>query len=408
MIVIKTTIFPILNYPIVKLLYITPYYKPSWYFGGPPRCIAEQAELLIRYSDYTIDVLTLNLNGNKKLFDSRKTVKQVIDGVTVHYLPHTPTPFYNYFLSRHLSNYADRLKDYDVVHIHGVFNAFSSMGMQMAKAQKIPYIVTPHGMLDRWCVNKSKFVKLMHSTFIDNRLLAGATSVHFTTINEQNNSILPSTVGSHVIPYLLQLEQKKCLPKPAAANEKIRAFFLGRINVKKGLIPFLESISLLKEKEKNKLVFDIYGNDEEGHLKEVLQVISKHNLGAVVKYKGFISPERRSELLKDYDVMVLTSYQENFGITVLESLQEFVPVFISDKVNLHDWIKKYDCGWITTTNKKTIATSLQELLETPLEDIRKKGNNGVKLLAHEMDVKKLVSAYQKMYKSVLQQHLINK
>ena len=30
----------------MRLLFITPYYKPAWFYGGPPKCISEQAEIL--------------------------------------------------------------------------------------------------------------------------------------------------------------------------------------------------------------------------------------------------------------------------------------------------------------------------------------------------------------------------
>lgn len=385
----------------MKLLYITPYYKPAWYFGGPPRCISEQAELLYKNYGYQIDVLTLNLNGNKKLFDTRETVIKNMDGIEVHYLPHMFTPFYNYFFSRQLYGYKHKLKIYDVIHIHGVFNAFSSLGMQMALKANVPFVLTPHGMLDKWCVQKSGTAKFLHNYLFERRLLTKAKAMHFTTYSEQLNSVSPKGVKANIIPYLINFESKKTTPIIDTINDKIRAVFFGRINRKKGLLPFIQAIHELSLHEKQKLTFDIYGNDEENHLSHVQRLIDRYKLHQIVAYKGFLKPEDRESLLKNYDVMVLTSYQENFGITVLEALQEEVPVFISDKVNVADWIEKYDCGWVTFMDKNSMIINLKKLLALTQLQVRIKGKNNRILLENEMNVTKLLTAYKKMYEDII-------
>lgn len=387
----------------MKLLYITPYYKPAWYFGGPPRCISEQAELLQLKFGWNIEVLTLNLNGNKKLFDTKEIVTQFVDGVQVHYLPHVYTPFYNYFFSDKLYGFKNQLKQYNAIHIHGVFNAFSNIGMQMAVKSNVPFILTPHGMLDKWCVQKSGAAKKLHHYFFERRLLNKAHAIHFTTVSEQQNSVLPKSIKANVIPYLINFqaieENENSIVNDS--DNKIRAVFFGRINRKKGLISFIEALGHLSESEKQKICFDIYGNDEENHLARVKDAIVKHKLQQVVTYKGFLKPEDRNNLLKNYDVMVLTSFQENFGITVLEALKEGVPVFVSDKVNVADWIEKYDCGWVTFMDKNSITQNLQRLLLLSPQQVKAKGKNNMALINNEMSVKVLLAAYKKMYEEMI-------
>jgi len=112
-------------------------------------------------------------------------------------------------------------------------------------------------------------------------------------------------------------------------------------------------------------------------------------------------PEERKMILKQYDVMVLTCFQENFGITVLESLEENIPVFISDQVNVLDWIKKYDCGWITSMKTETIAETMKDILLQSPEQIANKGINSQKLFEKEININTLLQEYKKMYESVV-------
>lgn len=386
----------------MKLLFITPYYKPAWYFGGPPKCISEQAEHLHHAFKWDIDVITLNLNGASRLFEQDGIVNKDVEGINVMYLPHRQTPFYNYYYSDKLRDFQSTFALYDVIHIHGVFNAFSKAGMQMALKAKVPFIVTPHGMLDKWSLQKSRGVKWLHHYFFESRLLVKAAAIHVTTEAEKLNSNLPDGVKTSVIPYLIQFKNTKISQQQKLnMTGKVGMIFFGRINRKKGILQFIEAISKLSDADKQKLVFDIYGNDEENHLQAVKRSIVKYQLQNVISYKGFLLPQERNRILKLYDIMVLTSFQENFGITVLESLEENVPVFISEEVNVYEWIKKYDCGWVTAMNPESIAIKLREILMLSPAQISIKGHNAQELFRKELDINIVIQEYKKLYEDVV-------
>ena len=386
----------------MKLLYITPYYKPAWYFGGPPRCIAEQAEILHSTYNWKVDVLTLNLNGSRKIFDSNNTVVSDENGINVNYLPFCRVPFYNYFFSKKLCSYQSEIKNYDAVHIHGLFNAFSSLGIRMANSAGVPYVITPHGMLDKWCLRKSAVAKFLHSYFVDRKFLKKAGVIHFTTEDEKQNSIYPENVRCKVIPYLINFNVRNNLHKALPENEqKIKAVFWGRINPKKGLMLFVEAVSKLSPEERQRFTLDVYGNDEENHLNEIQQLIKRYGLNHIIQYKGFLDPNEREEKISRYDVMILTSYQENLGITVLESLQQQIPVFISDRVNVADWIRKYNCGWVTEMEIYSMVNELKKLMKLTPSQIREAGKNSVQLFKEEMNIEQLTKEYRKMYEELI-------
>src|SRR5680860_329288 len=43
----------------------------------------------------------------------------------------------------------------DVVHLHGIWNYFSSVNRKYNRKTNTPYVISPHGMLDPWQLNQS-------------------------------------------------------------------------------------------------------------------------------------------------------------------------------------------------------------------------------------------------------------
>src|SRR6059058_3013189 len=66
----------------------------------------------------------------------------------------------------------------------------------------------------------------------------------------------------------------------------------------------------------------------------------------------------RVAALVDADLFVLPSYQENFGIAVIESLAAGTPVVISDQVNIHRQISENQLGGVAKTDVSALASAL--------------------------------------------------
>ena len=46
----------------------------------------------------------------------------------------------------------------NIIHVHGLWRS-SSRIYKLYLKENIPYIISPHGMLDQWALNQSKFKK---------------------------------------------------------------------------------------------------------------------------------------------------------------------------------------------------------------------------------------------------------
>ena len=77
-----------------------------------------------------------------------------------------------------------------------------------------------------------------------------------------------------------------------------------------------------------------------------------------VIFTGMLRGRERVEALVDADLFVLPSYQENFGIAVIESLAAGTPVVISDQVNICNEIRAAGVGGVVPTQVEPLAPEI--------------------------------------------------
>jgi glycosyltransferase involved in cell wall biosynthesis len=84
--------------------------------------------------------------------------------------------------------------------------------------------------------------------------------------------------------------------------------------------------------EKVYLNFDLYGPVYDQQYWEQCQKVIKSLPSQVrVNYRGSIAPEKSSDIFENAHFLLMPSQGENFGHTILESLQHGCPVIISDR-----------------------------------------------------------------------------
>ncbi len=357
----------------MKLLFVTPYYVPAWRYGGPPQCMADLAKHFTSHHHIQTHVITLNANGRETLFESNEPVTKTVDGVTVHYLPRAKNfTGYSYFYSSLIDDYLERYKGVDIVHVHTLFNAFSKKGMQFAVKNNIPFILTPHGMLSDYSLKKSLVVKKIHRLLFDNKLISKAYSVHFTATGEANRAEMNREIKKTIIPLGFEFNTQDFFEEKKE-SEVFKMMFLGRLQPIKGLEPLLHAIAGLEEKVKCRLVFDIYGGDENNYRQQLIKLITWLKLENLVKLRGPVNAQERTEAFKQHDVLALTSYHENFGMAAAEAMAAGLPVFLSDQVSLASFVLENRCGWVTAIDERLIQKSVYEMFYTTLAERNKMG-----------------------------------
>ena len=134
----------------MRILHVIPSFAPR--YGGPTTAaVGLTPELARRGHDVT--VATTNVDGPGEL-DVPLGRPVPMDGVDVWYFP-IQRPRWYHFSAPMGRALRDLVRRSDVVHIHYVFLWPTTAAAFWCRRYGVPYVVTPHGLLDAARVSKS-------------------------------------------------------------------------------------------------------------------------------------------------------------------------------------------------------------------------------------------------------------
>jgi glycosyltransferase involved in cell wall biosynthesis len=355
----------------MKVLHVIP--SIATVRGGPSQAILEMVKAL-RKNDIDAEIVTTNDNG--------EDILDVPLGKFINY-QQVPVQFFPRFspsiralreftFSRELTIWLwQNIRNYDLLHIHGIFSYAPSIAMAIARVQKIPYIVRPFGLLCEWSLQQKKRKKNLYLKLIEKANLNHSQSIHFTSVAEQQQaSQLKLTSSSFVLP--LGITFPPAIPH---AREDLRKrlnippdepiiLFLSRLHYKKGLDYLIPALGKLSN---YRFTFVLAGSGDPEYETEIKTLVTTHGIQDKTHFVGFVKGEIKNLLLQGADLFTLTSYSENFGIAVLESLAAGVPVIVTPGVALSDLVQQQQLGSVPELDIDAITTAIQRFLDNPQE-----------------------------------------
>ncbi len=280
----------------------------------------------------------------------------------------------------------NNLELFDLVIVDGLWQYHNYAVWKIAKLKKIPYFIFTHGMLDPWFNKKYplKFLKkILFWWFIQYRVLKDARKVLFTSVKEQESaksSFWPYHVKTKVVGYGIQGYSKKIkknlfLKKFHKLKNKNIILFLGRVVEKKGLDLLLKAFNKIKEKNDHIV---IVGSSDKKYELRIKHIIKNNKLNKFVTWTGPLYGHLKWDAFRAANLFCLPSHQENFGISVAESLSCGTPVLISNKVNIFYEIKKYRAGFIDDNTIEGTTRSLKKWKQINNRDYKQMSLNSLK------------------------------
>jgi glycosyltransferase involved in cell wall biosynthesis len=106
----------------------------------------------------------------------------------------------------------------------------------------------------------------------------------------------------------------------AEKDKDILVGLIGRFDLQKGQLEFIEAIRNLKDKLPN-VKYVLVGADTYGEAplqKRILNDILNYNLGSHVQVRGFSNEVQK--IMKALDIFIMPSYKETFGIVLVEAM----------------------------------------------------------------------------------------
>jgi glycosyltransferase involved in cell wall biosynthesis len=371
----------------MKILHITPSYKPAYIYGGPIESVGKLCEGLAD-AGHNVDVYTTTANGKTELDVNPGNVYD-ISGVQVIYFKritkdhtHISTALW-----RHLFKNVNK---YDIVHIHSWWNILVIVAAIICVAKGKKTIIAPRGMLSNYIftTGSSKSKKLIDR--FGGRYTLSKSYFHATSQSEYEEckKLIKGWQG-FVLPNILTLPE---IPIAKKENEVFTIIFLSRIHPKKGLEILLTALS----KVNFKCILKIAGSGEDAYIKELKDLISELNINNNVEWIGWKDRDTKFVELMTSDLFALVSHNENFANVVIESLYVGTPVLISNKVGLFDFIKEQDLGWVCDISVESTVISLNEAYRnaTKRKHINTKGRDTInEFFSKEILINKYTDAY---------------
>ena len=134
----------------MHVLHVTPYFPPTWAFGGIPRIVDGLSRALVA-GGVTTTVITTDAHDADGRADM--SARRDHHGVTVFTVPNwSNTLAYRHqlFLPRGVSDALDKIeRPVDLLHLHGHRHLLNNAVLRWARRHSIPYVMTANGTLHR-------------------------------------------------------------------------------------------------------------------------------------------------------------------------------------------------------------------------------------------------------------------
>lgn len=382
----------------MKVIHITASYKPAYIYGGPIQSVGKLCEVLVGNKRWALDAQELNLqvltttaNGRNEL-DVKTSVPVLVEGVTVTYFKRWSkdhshfSPGLLWGLRKEILRCAQddkpgaqgenkiemsklqTLNSKLIIHIHAWWNLVSLLSCFIAKWYRIPVVLSPRGMLTSYTLgNRNSYSKRIIHKLMGKQLLKYC-HIHATSEQEKTDILkIVEPKSIRVISNLVSLRSERQESKSAAPDIKhqtkdsFKLIFLSRIEEKKGLELLFKALSTIDISWK----LTIAGSGERQYVQSLKVLTRQLKLSDKIYWIGQVSNEDKYSLMATHDLLVLTSYNENFANVVVESLSVGTPVLISERVGLSDYVKDRALGWVTGVDTAAIKKNITAAHQDP-------------------------------------------
>ncbi|MES2827740.1 MAG: glycosyltransferase [Bacteroidota bacterium] len=375
------------------VIHVIPAYKPAYIYGGPTVSVSSLCEELAKVQ-IEVQVLTTTANGRNE-FELKAEKGVILHHVKVNYFKRELRGQVHLSIQLLLFLYTLLKSNKSVVHIHSWWNATSILSCIIAISLKTKVVLSPRGMLTPYSLNNRHRILKWLIHHILGKWLIKCCQIHATTELERDDILkLIAHNNIVVIPNYLKpsFSYKTAHTTKSGNKSSFRLLFLSRIEEKKGLDLLLSALPLLDFN----CSLTIGGTGSEKYVQLLKKSIKTQEIKTKIDWVGFVNERQRVNLLNTHDLLVLFSWNENFANIVIESLSYGLPVALSCKVGLSDFVIANDLGWVCDPNREAIAATIRDawINETKRIAIRKKSKFVIERSFH---VKEILPKYISLY-----------
>ncbi len=342
----------------MRILHVVPSYLPAVRYGGPIYSVHRLCVALAQQG-HQVDVATTNVDGAGDS-DVRLGERVDLDGVGVHYFASSWLRRL-YYAPAMRGWLRSKISGYDVVHLHSVFLWPTLVAARAAQRARVPYVLSPRGMLIRELVKaRSRWLKTAWIALFERRTVSRAAALHLTSKIEQKAfaEFGLTTGGSlEIVPNGVELHASTGSRSLTATPYVL---VLGRISWKKRIDRVIEAVAGVTGLE---LV--IAGGDDEGLLPKLRACALEFGVSDRVRFVGHVDGLVKEDLLRDALALVMTSRTENYGNVVLEAMAVGTPAVVVPQIGAADAVRDANAGWVIDDIIAALRAQLSSLVISP-------------------------------------------
>jgi glycosyltransferase involved in cell wall biosynthesis len=284
--------------------------------------------------------------------------------------------------------FRDQVRQADGVHVHGLWEQSTFVAVRTARSLRKPYVLSAHGMLDRWALNNKRLKKSIYAALIELRNVQAAACLHALTHMEAEDyrrfgAKQPIAVIPNGISVPEAIESRLFFERFPGLRGKRIILFLSRIHYKKGLDILIKAwAEVAKNFPEAHLV--LAGPDFEGTRAGLERSVQEHGLGGTVLFAGMLDQQLKWSAFRAAECFILPSYSEGLSVAILEAMGCGVPVIVTEQCNLPE-IAESGAGWTIQPTAEQVKCALVEMLSHSEAMNRRIGENGRRLVEKMYD-----------------------
>lgn len=221
----------------------------------------------------------------------------------------------------------------DIVIFHEIYRyKFIKMYKELL-SNNIPYIIIPHGSLNKVAQRKGKIKKIVGNVLLFKSFVKNASKVQFLTEKEKKMSLKYNN-NCYILGNGMDIldKSKICINKK---KSEFVFIYIGRFDIKvKGIDVLLRACKLNYEfMKKNNIVMEFYGKNsgKKDGRKYISNYIKENALSETVKLKSEIYDEKKIKKILESDIFIQTSRNEGQPLSLLEVLGYGIPVIVTPR-----------------------------------------------------------------------------
>jgi len=298
-------------------------------------------------------------------------------------------------------SYLSNAQKHDIIHFHGAWRLH--MLLPLIYDVGVPTLISLHGALHKVSLRKSKVKKLIIKQVYMKKVLLTSNCIHALSVEEAqdirdygiNNvpiAIIPNGIDMHENLTIDSIKKDELI---TIANGRKILLSLSRLHEAKGIDMLINAFAKLYQENKDNVLF-IVGNGSAEYKNKLKDLILEYNLTESVFMLGEMFDDKKNTIYEVADIFILPSFNEGFGLTVLEALRQYTPVITTNATPFQD-LESNKCGWYIKPTMIELYDALKCATNMKSDDLQIMGKNGYAWVQKNYSLDVINKKYETLY-----------